>query len=163
QSGKAELIPEVTPAVYDALAYSPQHRELLGTMGAQSYILVPLTARGRTLGVMTLANMDPNRHYAPEDLALAEELARRAAIAVDNARLYRDVERAERRSRFLAEAGEIFASSMADYEGTLQNVARLAVPLLGDYCLIDLVEDGIVHRVAAAHHDPAKDRLLQTI
>jgi PAS domain S-box-containing protein len=163
RSGKARLVPEVTPAVYEALAYSPEHLELLGTMAAQAYMLVPLTARGRTLGVVTLANTDPDRRYTPADLALAEELARRAAVAVDNALLYREVERAAQRSRFLAEAGEVFASAMADYEATLQNVARLSVPLLGDYCIIDLIEDGSVHRVAAAHHDPAKDRLMQSL
>src|SRR5262249_4516906 len=52
-------------------------------------LAVPLRARGQSLGALTLAWVRPNQHYAAEDLALAEEFARHAAFAVDNARLYR--------------------------------------------------------------------------
>ena len=62
----------------------------------------------------------------------------------------------ERRQRFLAEAGRVLASSL-DCERTLAQVARLAVPALGDWCAIDLVGDaGDLERVAAAHADPEK-------
>lgn len=54
-------------------------------------LLVPLKARGRTIGIVVFASLDPSRRYGTEDLLLAEDLARRAALALDNARLYEDL------------------------------------------------------------------------
>jgi len=67
---------------------------------------VPLVARERTLGVITFAAADSQRRYGPEDLVLVEELARRAAAAVDNARLYREVEERAQAARVLATVGD---------------------------------------------------------
>jgi serine phosphatase RsbU (regulator of sigma subunit) len=58
-------------------------------LGLKSYIIVPLVARGRTLGTITLVSAESGRRYGSAELELAEELARRAALAVDNARLYK--------------------------------------------------------------------------
>ncbi|WP_394846783.1 ATP-binding protein [Pendulispora brunnea] len=55
---------------------------------AKSVMLIPLTARGRTLGVLTLIMADSDRHYGSRELAIAQDVARRAAMALDNARLY---------------------------------------------------------------------------
>ncbi len=63
------------------------------------------------------------------------------------------------RYQFFANASQELSSSL-DYEQTLQNVARLAVPVFADYCLVDLLVDGGVRHVAHAHVDPAKDSLL---
>ncbi|MGB3635428.1 MAG: SpoIIE family protein phosphatase [Rubrobacteraceae bacterium] len=57
---------------------------------AYSYMVVPLVARGRILGAVTLASSNPNRRYAREDLSLVEELANRCGLALENARLYRE-------------------------------------------------------------------------
>jgi GAF domain-containing protein len=54
-------------------------------------MIVPLRARGRTIGALALASLRPDRTYGHEDLELAAELARRAALALDNARLYQDL------------------------------------------------------------------------
>jgi PAS domain S-box-containing protein len=70
--------------------------------------------------------------------------------------------RADEAANFLIEASEVLASSL-DYDVTLSNVARLAVPTLADYCIIDLLEpdtEAGIRRVATAHADPAKDVLL---
>ena len=63
---------------------------MLRELEMRSAMLVPLIARGRTIGAMTLVSSQPDRHYDDDDLQLAEELARRAALAIDNARLYRE-------------------------------------------------------------------------
>jgi signal transduction histidine kinase/ActR/RegA family two-component response regulator len=85
------------------LAPDPEHRELLQQLGIRSVMIVPLLARGRTLAVMALLAARSGRHYGTEDLALAEDFARRAAIALDNARLYHEVQDATRRKdEFLA-------------------------------------------------------------
>ena len=70
---------------------------------------------------------------------------------------------AERRQRFLAEAGEILVSTR-DYEPTLQHVAGLVVPTLSDWCALDLVDEtGDLQRVALVHHDPDKRRLADDL
>src|SRR6185436_19741934 len=62
----------------------------------RSAMIVPLIARGQTIGALTFATAESGRVYGRDDLALALELARRAAIAIDNARLYRDAQDASR-------------------------------------------------------------------
>jgi PAS domain S-box-containing protein len=87
-SGRSVLVPEITPAILERVASDAEHVSLLGDLGLRSAMLVPLRARGRTVGVLSLA-AGPNRPaYTAADLALAEELAGRVAAMVDNARLY---------------------------------------------------------------------------
>ena len=76
------------------VATTPRHRELLEQLGLTSVIIVPLSARGRVLGAFTTARTTPGRRYAQHDLAFVEDVARRAALALDNARLYRESTRA---------------------------------------------------------------------
>jgi signal transduction histidine kinase len=65
------------------------HRDLLRELGARSFLMVPMRARGRTLGAVTFVS-DAQRSYDDADLLLAEDLGRRCAMAIDNARLYRE-------------------------------------------------------------------------
>ncbi|HET6898799.1 MAG TPA: response regulator [Vicinamibacteria bacterium] len=73
----------------DELAEDESHRALLERLGPRSMMVVPIVSRERTLGVMSLLSTTSGRVFARDDLDLAEELGRRAALAVDNARLYR--------------------------------------------------------------------------
>ncbi|MDP8970761.1 MAG: SpoIIE family protein phosphatase [Actinomycetota bacterium] len=86
----SQLYAEVTDELLQRLAHDGQHLRLLRELGLRSGMVVPLIARGRTLGAITLFSADSGRRYDAADLALAEDLARRAALAVDNARLYRE-------------------------------------------------------------------------
>jgi PAS domain S-box-containing protein len=76
-------------------------RELIRQLGLVSWMCVPITIRGRTLGAITLAMADSGRRFEENDLRLAEELGRRAATAVDNARLYEAAEQRARAARAL--------------------------------------------------------------
>ncbi|MGH7338298.1 MAG: GAF domain-containing protein, partial [Myxococcota bacterium] len=162
RTGEPLLYPDVPESLLVAIASEPEDLDRVRALGLRSIIVVPLHARGRTLGALWLVSHAPARRYGREDLALAEDLARRAAAAVDNARLYREAERrrqeaeaAQRRLAFLAEAGARLSSSL-DYETTLHSLARLAIPFLGDWCAIDVVEPGGgLARVTIAHADPA--------
>ncbi len=78
---------------------SSDQYEQLKAFGFRSAMVVPLRSRERVLGTITLALTESNRHYTPADLSLAEDLARRAALAVDNARLYQATQRAEQNLR----------------------------------------------------------------
>jgi PAS domain S-box-containing protein len=83
------LAPEVTPEVLAALAPDEEGARVLDQLRLRSLRVVPLIARGRALGALTFVSTDPGRQYDRTDLQLAEELGRRAALAADNAALYK--------------------------------------------------------------------------
>ena len=94
RTGEPLLVPEFTREMMERLAHDDRHRESFRRNGLRSFLIVPLTARGRTLGAITLAFSDSGRRYGTAELAVAQELARRAALAIDNARLYREAREA---------------------------------------------------------------------
>ncbi|HEX6712993.1 MAG TPA: SpoIIE family protein phosphatase [Thermoleophilaceae bacterium] len=91
RTGRAELYAEIPWEMLEQAAQDEEHLELLRQLKFQSAMLVPMVARGRTLGTITIVAAESGRHYDESELALAEELARRAAMAVDNARLYTEL------------------------------------------------------------------------
>jgi signal transduction histidine kinase/DNA-binding response OmpR family regulator len=93
-----------------------------GVAGAGGALVLPLRARGRTLGVLVLALAEPDRAFAPADRALAEELADRAATAVDNARLYHTLQEADRKKdEFLA----MLAHELRNPLAPIRNAVRI--------------------------------------
>jgi PAS domain S-box-containing protein len=93
RTGRAEFYADITDEMLQAGARNEEHLEMLREMGFTSAIVVPMNARGRTLGAITLVSAESGRRYAEGDLGLAEDVARRAALAVDNARLYEEAQR----------------------------------------------------------------------
>jgi signal transduction histidine kinase/CheY-like chemotaxis protein len=100
RTGRSELFPEISDELIRAVARNEEHLRIIRQLGLRSGMIVPLPARGRVLGALSLGIAESARRYQQEDLALAEELARCAALAVDNARLYREVQEADRRKDF---------------------------------------------------------------
>ncbi|HLL48835.1 MAG TPA: PAS domain S-box protein [Longimicrobiaceae bacterium] len=96
RTGDAQLLAEVDDAVLAEMAAGPEQLEMLRDLGLASMLVVPLQARGRTLGALTLARTAAAPRYGPDDVEPARELARRAALAVDNARLYEEARQASR-------------------------------------------------------------------
>lgn len=90
ETGEPELIENVSDALLGAIASNDEHLAILRRLEPRSILFVPLIARGRTLGAMGLFTSRPERRYDAEDRLVAVELGRRAALAVDNARLYRE-------------------------------------------------------------------------
>jgi serine phosphatase RsbU (regulator of sigma subunit) len=89
RTGRSELHRDVDEAHYRAAALNPAHRGAMLQIGARSNASVPLTVRGQRLGVMTLSTAESGRTLGPEQVAVLEELGRRAAVAVDSARVHR--------------------------------------------------------------------------
>jgi serine phosphatase RsbU (regulator of sigma subunit) len=83
------VLPEVTEEFLRTVTRDEKHREAIRALGLRSLIIAPLIARGRTLGAITLIHDVSGRRYDAQDLATARSLADRAALAIDNARLYR--------------------------------------------------------------------------
>jgi signal transduction histidine kinase/GAF domain-containing protein len=102
RSGEPEFFPELPQELLDeAIGDDEELRRIVDELGLKSTICVPLIARGRTLGAVTLIAAEKHPPYTQADLEHAVELARRAAVAVDNARLYREAERGADAARAL--------------------------------------------------------------
>ena len=93
-SGQAELYPDVTDGAWLGDALRVEDPQVLLDLGTRSYMCVPINTRGIALGAITLISSAPGRRYSHDDLLLAKELGRRAALAVDNARLYEQAQHA---------------------------------------------------------------------
>ena len=94
RTGNAEFVPEVSEEWIQRAAASPGRDRLVRELGIRSIIILPLLARGRTLGAITFVTAESRRAYSFDDLRLAEELAGRAALAIDDARLYEEAQAA---------------------------------------------------------------------
>ncbi|MDQ2677027.1 MAG: SpoIIE family protein phosphatase [Actinomycetota bacterium] len=88
RTGQTEVYPEVTDEMLSQAARDENHLALLRELGLRSAMIVPLRARGRVFGAITFVASSPERRYGDADVQLAEDLARRAALAVDNAMLF---------------------------------------------------------------------------
>ena len=103
RTGRPEILARITDEMLVQGARDPEHLRLIRELGLRSYVCVPLTVSGKTIGVLTFATAESGRGYSPQDLSLAEDLAGRAAIAIENARLYRELKEADRlKDEFLA-------------------------------------------------------------
>jgi PAS domain S-box-containing protein len=104
RTGTPAMLREVSDDMIVASAKGDQERiALVRSLGLRSYMIVPLTTRGRTLGALTLATAESGRLYSEDDFRFAQDVAFRAALAVDNARAYNDAQAANRlKDEFLA-------------------------------------------------------------
>ena len=291
RTGEPELMSDIPDEFWKAVAQDPEQYRLMQEVGIVSALVVPMRVRGTVIGDLALAYSVSGRHYGEADLARAQDLADRCALAIDNARLhtaarrsrddleailegaadavtaqspdgrlvyandaavrllgfasaqqllaatpleimarfemsdeeggeipleqlpgrralagerpppmtvrYRhqtseedrwsriqstpvfdedgrvrlainvieditDIKRAEQGHRFLSEASQELARSL-DYQQTLRSVARLAVPMVADWCAVDVVRGDQLERVAVEHVDPARVALAREV
>lgn len=94
--GRRTLAPDITPDMVGAILAEDEHRAAVAELAPRSLIAVPLLAAGRVLGALVLVYANSGRRYDAEDLDLACELARRAGLTIENARLYHRAEEATR-------------------------------------------------------------------
>lgn len=162
-TGRSAVYEEVTDALLQAVAKDAEHLDLLRSLCIRSAMLVPIKNGGSTLGAISFAAAESERRYGPTDLALAEELARRAAIAIENARVLARARAAEARNRFLAEATEALASSL-DYNQTLERIVHLSVRATADLASLYWLEpDGSVRLSAIAAADPRHEAVAREL
>ena len=153
RTGKSEIYPDITDAMLVAAAVDDEHLQIMREIGFTSAMIVPLVAHGHTLGAITFISTESGRHYGADDLAFAENLAGRAALAIDNARLYRAARQANRlKDEFLAtlshelrtpltsilgwahllRAGQLDQESAASALETIERNARSQAQLIDD-------------------------------
>ncbi len=135
---RAELHTDVSDALLDSIVPEGKHRAAFRRLQARAVVIVPLTARGRTLGAMTLIAGEPRRGYDAVDVAFAEELANHAALAVDNARLHE-----------AAQQQRAAAERVADRLGRLQMVSAALSEALTLHQVADVATGHAIHALGA--------------
>ena len=156
RTGRSVLRREVPGEIVSALARTPEDLATLRSLELRSVMIVPLIARGRTLGAITFLTAGSDRRYDERDLAVAEDLAARAALAVDNTRLYADAEDRRREAEVIADLARRSNASL-EADKVLPAVADAARALTRcDVARIALWDTGagataLVYRYAVGH------------
>ncbi len=146
-SGEPELVTEITPTMLQALAYDPEYLALLQTLNPHSIMSVPLMIRDYKIGVLTLGCSDSGRHYETKDLVIAKEVARRAAISVDNARLFEEAQKSLSNQKELDYLKDLFMS-MVGHE--------LRTPLTSIRAYAQMIQLTLVKQIEAAACEQAQ-------
>ncbi len=186
-SGKTEFIENLTDKSYRETASNDEHLNMLRRLGMRSMVIVPLIGRGETIGALSVAYVGSSRHYSLEDVDFIEELAHRATLAVENARLFQESQRAledreeslrfreetieleraararaeaaQQREAFLSEASSVLSASL-DSAATLENLGRLVVDQVADWFTIELFDEGGTSELTVASHADSNGRDL---
>ena len=106
RTGRAEVIGDMRDNILSKRGWDPERLDALRKLGLRSYLGVPLVTQGKALGVITFISAESGRIYGEHDLALAADLARRAATAMENASLYQALQRSDR-------AKDVFLATLA--------------------------------------------------
>ncbi len=130
RGGQPVLLAEMTDALLRSFAQGSEHARFMVAHGYRSAVVAPMVARGRTLGALSTLRLGESERYGSEELDLVGELARRAALAIDNAQLYSDLQRLERRlEAVLVNIAE--AITVVDSRGRTVFANQAAADLLG--------------------------------
>jgi PAS domain S-box-containing protein len=163
RSGRSRLIAEVDDETLRSISRDEGHAAMWRELAPRSVIVVPLSGQRGVLGTLSLiTTVDSERHYTPVDLALAEDLARRAALAVENAQLYAQAQAAIRTAEEAVRAREEFLSVAAHELKTpvtsLRGFAQLTLRALEQEGDID--RDRLHHALTVVNQQSDKLRRL---
>lgn len=125
RTGNPELVPVITPEIIDASTDDPEIKQIIRDLGLHSYICVPLTVKGKPIGAISFVSAEMKRSYGQNDLANAEDLARRASVSVENALLYEQLQESDRRKdEFLATLAHELRNPLAPLRTGVDILAR---------------------------------------
>jgi signal transduction histidine kinase len=133
RTGVPLLIPEITEEIMVTSARDHEHMRMVRELGARSALSVPMIAHGRNIGAITCCLSGRGRAYGKDDVTVAQELARRAALAVENARLFQKAQDAVRvREEFLSVAAHELHTPITSLHLMMQALSRGGVPVTAD-------------------------------
>jgi GAF domain-containing protein/anti-sigma regulatory factor (Ser/Thr protein kinase) len=164
QTGQTYFVPRFDEANLLEHASSDEHEAFMREMRYGSKIVVPVSAQGALYGALTFVRVVGEVPFEAADREAAEELGRRAGLALANAKQYGREQATQRRLSLLVRAGELFHRSL-DLEETLTNVARTTVESFADLCLFDLIDEntGRLYVSVGAHRDPEREASLKAL
>jgi predicted ATPase/signal transduction histidine kinase len=135
----------------------------------RSVLCLPIVHKGELAAIVHLENELAAGAFSRDKLAVLGLVSGQAAISLENSKLFESLiaeaaerRRAEKALQFLADAGALLSESL-DHAATLDRLTHLLVPFLADWCILDLLEEGQIRRLAAAHADPARLPILAEI
>ncbi len=154
RSGVSELVPEVTDEVLVSATRDELHLQIVREIGFKSYMIVPLLVRGRTLGAISFVSTQKERRYNSGHLALAEELARRAALSLENGQLYHETQETsenlrqaililgeqQQQLRILQQLTNLLNQRLTDLPGLLREMVQSVAQAIpgAEFCFIML-------------------------
>jgi PAS domain S-box-containing protein len=136
RTGRSEIIADITDALLSAVAQDLEHLEAMRAYGMVSHLTVPLTVHGNVIGCLGLTNTTSGRRFSAEDLALAEEVAVRAALEIERVRLYQEMRRARADAEAASRAKDVFLAMLG------HELRNPLAPILTALQLMRLRDDG---------------------
>lgn len=153
-TGVPEIVSEIPEQLLASISHDQSHLQFMQELGFKSYIIVPLLMRGRTLGAISFAITQTERRYHPADLELAQELARRAVLSIENGQLYREAQKSseslrqaililgdqQQQLRTLQQLTNLLNQRLSDLPGLLREMVNSVAQSIPDaqFCLIML-------------------------
>ncbi len=154
RTGIAAVAREVSDEELVLATHDADHLQIIRDMGIKSYAIVPLLVRGKALGTISLVSTKDERRYGPADLALAEELARRAVLSIEKGQLYRETQEAsenlrqaililgeqQQQLRTLQQLTNLLNQRLTDLPGLLREMVRSVAQAIpgAQFCFIML-------------------------
>src|SRR6185369_7471575 len=137
RSGKSELYRELPAELIERAARDPEHLRILRELKLESCMIVALRSEaGRSLGAMTLIYADSGRRYSEDDLSFAEDFARRAALAIENARAVSEVEAARAREQGMRERAEQASLTKDHFLATVSHELRTPLNVILGWAVV---------------------------
>jgi serine phosphatase RsbU (regulator of sigma subunit)/putative methionine-R-sulfoxide reductase with GAF domain len=149
------------PVIVDDLSKVALASPTLRIEGLQSVVAVPIESEKKLLGVLHVGSRQL-AHFNEADAELLAFLGDRVALALERVRLFEQQRQLARMGTFLAEAGKIIAEA-TDLEDTLERLARTALLVVGDICLVDVNDEGTLKRLVARHKDSSQQYLADRL
>jgi PAS domain S-box-containing protein len=144
RTGRSVLVEEISDAMLRRATEDDEHLNMVGTLGLKSYMCVPLAVRENTIGVISFVSAESGRRYTTADLALAEDLGRRAAIACENSRLYAKLrEEGRKKDEFLAMLAHELRNPLAPIRSGLDLLGLMGI----DSDILETMQRQVEHLV----------------
>ncbi|HEX8789874.1 MAG TPA: ATP-binding protein [Polyangiaceae bacterium] len=124
RTGKAELYPEIPAEILESAARDAEHLRLIRDLKLRSGMVVPIRGRDRVLGAITFIHAESERRYGDDDLHFAEDFARRAAMAIENAIALAESEAAHARERILRDEADAANRAKDEFLGMVSHELR---------------------------------------
>lgn len=150
RSGRTQVISEVSEQMLTDLARDADHLRRLRALGTRSYVSVPMIARGAVIGSITIVTTNDERRFGDADVALAEDFAGRAAMAIDNSKLLREARTARVVSETAVGAAEEAGRRKSEFLATMSHEFRTPLNAIMGYSQI--LDMGVLGPTTPAQH-----------